>query len=137
MTLPELLHSLSDAERDYICHADWGEEADIHRKALDSLITRDGKVDLDSELWYPYEVIELTKNSLPKGHEREFAACLGIVIMNVRSGADNRNDLDWLMSTVAGYAERLPDPLVEMLTGLLTEPQAEQGVDRKPDHIPS
>jgi hypothetical protein len=124
MTLPELLHSLTDSERDYIAHADYGREVDIHRRALDSLIRRDGNVDLDSEIWYPYEVIELTKNSLPKGHEREFAACLGIVIMNVRSGADNRNELDWLMSSFMGYSAKLPEPLVEMLTDLLTEPQA-------------
>ena len=137
MTLPELLHSLSDSERNYICDADYGRDTERHRKALDLLISRDGKVDLESEIWYPYEVIELTKNSLPKGHEREFAACLGIVILNVRSGADNRNDFEWLMSSVTGYARKLPDPLVEMLTELLTEPQAEQDGDRKPDLAPS
>lgn len=127
MTLPELLQSLTDSERAYISHADYGREADLHRRALDSLIGRGGKVDLDSGIWYPYEVIELTKNSLPKGHEREFSACLGIVIMNVRSGADNRYDPDWLMSSVMGYSAKLPKPLVGMLGDLLTEPQAGAG----------
>lgn len=133
MTLPELLNSLTDAEREYIAHADYGRDADQHRNAIDSLISREGHVDLESEIWYPYEVIELSKNILSKGHEREFSACLGIVIMNVRSGADNRNDLDWLMATFTQYSPKLSESLVEMLTDLLTEPQAEQGDASKPD----
>lgn len=123
MPLPELLHSLSDVERNFIADADYGRKSDLHRKALDSLITRNGEVDLDSEIWYPYEVIELTKNSLVPGHEREFSACLGIVIANVNSGADNRNDVDWLRSIFSNSWAQLPDSLAEMLADLLTAPQ--------------
>ncbi|MFN0129655.1 MAG: hypothetical protein ACKV19_23570 [Verrucomicrobiales bacterium] len=135
MTLPELLHSLSDEERDFISKADYGRESELHRKALDSLISRNGVVDLDSEIWYPYEVIELTKNSLVRGHAREFSACLGIVIANVNSGADNRNDLDLLRGIFSNSLAKLPDSLAEILADILAAPQqqAEHAGDGKPD----
>jgi hypothetical protein len=119
MTLTELLDSLTDQERNFISAADYARDVELHRKALDLLISRRGVVDMPLEYWYPYEVIELSKHHPSRGHEREFAACLGIVITNVLSGADNRNDFDWLRGTYLKYGPKLPSDLAEMLSQLL------------------
>jgi hypothetical protein len=133
MKLPELLRSLSDGERDFISKLDYNRDSDRHRKALDALIERKGAANLDTEIWYPYEVIELSKNILEKDHEREFAACLGIVIANVISGEDNCNDLERLTELYCKYSEALPFELSTMLSDLLTEAQAEQGGAGQPE----
>ena len=104
MLLAELLESLSSAERDYIAGHDWGQEIGRPRKELDNVISRGGLIDLDNQLWYPYECIELGKNFLRAGHEREYAACLGIVLLNMIDGTDNRNDIDSIFGLLfSGY----------------------------------
>ena len=64
MTLPELLMSLSGAERDYIAMTDYGNDVEKHREQLDIVIARGGTVDLETQYWFPYEVIELRKNQM-------------------------------------------------------------------------
>jgi hypothetical protein len=119
MTLSQLLQSLTGAERDFIASLNYGMDAEQHRSALDAVIATNGLIDFRSQgYWYPYEVIELGKNWLQDGHEREYAACLGIVLRNIECGADISNDLDWIVETQADSISKLPDELKLMVTDL-------------------
>jgi len=121
MTLSQLLQSLTGAERDFIASLNYGMDAEQHRSALDAVIATNGLIDFRSQgYWYPYEVIELGKNWLQDGHEREYAACLGIVLRNIECGADISNDLDWIVETQADSISKLPDELKLMVTDLST-----------------
>lgn len=120
MTLSLLLSSLSEAERDYIASRDYGEDVAEHRQQLDAVIALGGSVDMALQYWFPYEVIELSKNSLAPGHEREFAAAAGVVLHNMLNGNDTCNDIDWLTSCIEPYKEDLPKELFAMLKGLLS-----------------
>ena len=95
MNLSQLLQSLSDVERDFIANLDYGADSGKHRAALDAVIERRGDVDFETKgVWYPYEVIELGKNCLKEGHEREYAACMGIVLKNIEAGRDRLNSIE-------------------------------------------
>jgi hypothetical protein len=120
MNLSQLLHSLSDSERDFIAGLDYGAEKEAHRKALDSVIEHAGDVDFDAQgYWYPYEVIELGKNWLQEGHAREFAACMGIVLRNIETGRDRTNDLEDILTQHYDSIRQLPTGLREMLDALI------------------
>ena len=118
MTLAELLRSLTSRERDYIASRDYGTDTRKHRDALDSVIRRGGAVNMAAEYWAPYEVIELCKNQVEDGHEREFAACAAIVLKNILDGSDRSTDIASLTEVVAPHIERLPDELQALLNAL-------------------
>lgn len=119
MNLAQLLDSLTDAERDFIAGLDYGNDAEKHREQLDEVITGGGIVDFESKgYWHPYEVIELGKNGLQSGHEREYAACLGIVLKNIERGADKSNDLEWIIENQADSISQLSSELKAMITEL-------------------
>src|SRR5436189_3725954 len=107
MTLPQLLTSLSDAERDYIAITDYGNDAEKHREQLNVVIDRGGAVDMKKQYWFPYEVIQLRKNHLEAGHEREFAACAGIVLKNIVDGSDRFDDAATILDCIGSYTEAL------------------------------
>ncbi len=120
MDLRSFLQGLSEAERDFISNLDYGEEVARHRVQLDHLIDRGGHADLGMQLWHPYEVIELGKNWLQEGHEREFVACAGIVMLNIISGEDRMNDWQTNLpvlrdkwSHLALEHQKLLEPLIE------------------------
>jgi len=116
MTLSQLLHSLSDGERDFIASLDYGADRGKHRAALDAVIERQGEVDFDAQgFWYPYEVIELGKNWLQEGHEREYAACMGIVLRNIEAGRDRSNDVEDILAQHYDPVRALPHELREMI----------------------
>lgn len=118
MNLEALLASLTDQERNFIAGLDYGNDAKQHRLALDEVITGGG-VDFESRgYWYPYEVIELGKNWLQSGHEREYAVCMGIVLRNVERGTDKSNDLEWIIENQADSIAQLPPELKALITGL-------------------
>ncbi len=120
MTLPSLLQSLTNVEREFIAGLDYGNDAEQHRCALDKVIASSGIVDFASQgYWYPYEVIELGKNWLQEGHEREYAACLGIVLKNIETGHDQSNDLEWIIENQADSISRLPSELRAVITELV------------------
>ncbi|NRB76275.1 MAG: hypothetical protein HRU46_18090 [Verrucomicrobiales bacterium] len=121
MKLEEFLKSLTDAERDFIAALDYGNDLEKHRQEIDLVIERQGQVNFEKQLWYPYEVIELGKNWLQEGHEREFVACAGIVLQNITAGADNMNDWEINMSVLRDSWEGL-----QALHRKLLEPLAEQ-----------
>ena len=100
MTFDQLLNSLTESERDYIAGLDYGNDAERHRKELDIVIRRGGAIDMAKQYWFPYEVIELCKNHLDDGHEREYAACIGIVFKNMLDGTDLSNDIDQVLDCI-------------------------------------
>src|SRR5205809_5746946 len=116
MNLSQLLKSLSDYERDFIAGLDYGADRETHRRALDTVIIHAGDVDFDAEgYWFPYEVIELGKNRLEQGHEREFAACMAIVLRNIETGRDRSNDLDYIVTQHYDSIQQLPAELRELI----------------------
>lgn len=120
MTLSQLLHSLSDAERDFIAGLDYGADSAMHRLALDAVIERQGDVDFEAHgHWYPYEVIELGKNWLQQGHEREYSACMGIVLRNIEAGRDRSNDPKNIIEQFHDTIQALPHDLREMINSQL------------------
>ena len=81
MNLSELLHSLTDEEINYISNLDYGMEADLHKKELLKVISKNGIVDCqNTQNWHPYEVIELGSHVLQKGHEKEYTCCNAIIL---------------------------------------------------------
>lgn len=122
MNLPELLHSLSDSERNFIANLDYGSDREHHRVALDVVIGQEGVVDFNAQgFWYPYEVIELGKNWLQEGHEREYAACMGIVLKNIATGGDRCNDLDDILEYHYDSLKTLPCELRRLLDAIIDQ----------------
>jgi hypothetical protein len=120
MNLSQLLHSLSDSERDFIAGLDYGADREAHRRALDTLIEHAGEMDFKAQgYWFPYEVIELGKNGLQQGHEREFAACLGIVLRNIETGRDLSNDLECILTQQYESVQNLPSELRALMDSLI------------------
>ena len=117
MTLTSLLKSLTNNERDFIAQLDYRQDSDQHRSALDDVISADGLVDFEAMgCWCPYEVIELGKNWLQEGHEREYAACLGVVLLNIERGTDTTNELEWIIENQSDAISQLPSELKTMIT---------------------
>ncbi len=120
MTLADLLSSLSPEERDFIASRDYGADKLRHRAALDVVIANGGVVDFDAQgVWHPYEVIELAKNDLRPGHEREFAACMGIVLLNVKLGGDRSNNAADVVEAQRSAVDSLPEELRAVLAVLM------------------
>lgn len=120
MKFSQLLQSLSASERDFIAALDYGADREAHRAALDTVIEHVGDVDFDVQgYWYPYEVIELGKNWLQEGHEREFAACMGIVLHNIQAGRDRSNDLEYILTQHYDSIQQLPAELRELIDSLI------------------
>lgn len=120
MTLSQLLRSLSDSERDFIAALDYSADREVHRAALDAVIEQDGDVDFDAQgCWHPYEVIELGKCSLQTGHEREYAACMGIVLRNIETGRDGCNDLEHILEEYYSSIQTLPDALRALIDQMI------------------
>jgi hypothetical protein len=141
MNLSQLLHSLSASERDFIAGLDYGADREIHRAGLDAVIQRDGDLDFEQQgNWYPYEVIELGKNWLQQGHEREYAACMGIVLRNIETGKDRSNEMEDILTQHYDSIEHLPDELRRLIDSLIegimnkSEPDASPngGAARRP-----
>ena len=88
MDLVAFVRSLSDDELRFIASRDYGQETESHLKELRKLFATDSLVPSTDQIWYPYEVIELTSNSLEPGHEREFAACTLLVLRAIEAGYD-------------------------------------------------
>ena len=119
MILADYIRTLNEEERDFIANLDYGYDFSRHRMELDSVIENSGDVDFSNQIWFPYEVIELGKNGLHDGHEREFAACAGIVMHNIITGADQMNDLDIGLGVVIEHLNKLDDNLRLVLDPLL------------------
>jgi hypothetical protein len=111
MNFEELLNSLSGDERSYIANRDYGNDEEKHRDQLDIVIQRGGAVDMATQYWFPYEVIELCKNDLEEGHEREFTSCVGIILKNMLDDNDKANDIDFVLDCITPQIPKLPPEL--------------------------
>jgi hypothetical protein len=85
---------------------------------LDVAIANGGIVDTTSQgVWFPMEVLELGKNALCKGHEREYALCAGIVLQTGRTGSEVEDMVENHAEDIAA----LPDPLRTMLQKMIID----------------
>jgi putative intracellular protease/amidase len=114
----DFLTSLSEVERNYLAHLDNERDVVEHREQLDALIAAGGYANLDSQHWYPYEVIDLGKHFLENGQERVFVACNGIVLLNISTGEDKCNDIDYIIPNFRSFASKIPEDLVAMIEAL-------------------
>lgn len=119
MTLQELLESLTDDERNFISGLDHGDDLAEHRAQLDLVIENQGAIDAEEQLWYPYSVIEIGKNMLQAGHEREYAACTGIILHNVILGNDKMNNVQQIVAMNAPQISTLPEDLKNLINGFV------------------
>ena len=126
----DFLTSLPNSERDYIASLDNNKDVAKHREQLDVVIGRGGTVDLESQCWHPYEVIDLGKHLLMEGHEMAFVACNGIVLLNISTGSDGCNDVDWVLPNFLTYGPKLDQDHVAMVEqlGQLAKRQSGQDV---------
>ncbi len=121
MTVAEFIRDLSEQERHFIANLDYSLEAEMHQSALDRVIKRGGLVDHSIESWYPYEVIELGKNCLIKGHNREFVACAGIVLQNICNQSDQCNGWEISFSELRKVWNQLSEAHQALLEPLAVE----------------
>jgi len=128
-TFANFLATLPEEERDYIASLDYDEDTGEHRQQLDIVIAAGGIAHLDSQFWYPYEVIDLGKHFLVEGHESAFVACNGIVLLNISRGNDLSNDLDYLIPNIRTFEPKINQEHFAMLEelGQLATERSEQG----------
>ena len=122
MLINQILSRLSDDKIKFIASLDYGADKDKHFQALQNVISRGGNVIMESEYWFPYEVIELGSYSLVGNHQREFIACISIVAHNIKTGVDKNKVLDEFISDRIDAISSL-DPIFrnEILTNLELE----------------
>jgi hypothetical protein len=109
---------VTDAERDFIAGLDYGQDRATHRKAPDVAIANGGVVDTTAQgVWFPMEVPELGKNALCKGHGREYALCVGIVLRTGRTG----DEVEDMVENHAADIASLPDSPGKMLQETIAE----------------
>ena len=130
-TFAEFLADLPESERNFLATLDNGEDVEEHREQLDLLIAAGGVAHLDSQFWYPYEVIDLGKHFLVEGHELAFIACNGIVLLNIANGQDTSNDLNYILPNFLTFADKIDKELVAMVEelGQPKDKESEQGGD--------
>ncbi|MBA4386828.1 MAG: hypothetical protein C0404_02535 [Verrucomicrobia bacterium] len=118
MTFQEFIGTITAAELDFIAGLNYGQDHDAHRKALDVVIANGGVVDTAKQgVWFPLEVVELGRNSLQKGREREFALCVGIVLQTGRVGDEAQELLEQHMDEI----NSLPNDLRTMVEIMIEE----------------
>jgi hypothetical protein len=118
MRFIDFLATVTDEERDFVAGLDHGQDRAGHRKALDVAIANGGVVDTATQgVWFPMEVVELGRNALSKGHEREYALCVGIVLQTGRIG----DEIDDMVENHAADIAALPESLKLMLQEMIME----------------
>jgi hypothetical protein len=127
MTTDDLLASLTEEEIRFISSRDYGADSDRHYAALNNVLARGGRIRAKDEYWFPYEAIELGKNALEPGHDREFAACIVIVLENILSGDDTWNDADYILETQKDAIDSLPSDLRNLIFSLANRIRIEVG----------
>jgi len=111
----DLISTITDSEIEYVSALEQGQDAHLHAEALKTVIfSQQGKIS-QSQMWYPYEVIETCSHSLEKGHEREFALCTLLVLLNVEQGADTHTDLESKLTSRKADYESLSDEYKELI----------------------
>lgn len=114
-----LIRSISESELEFISKADYGQEHLRHKESLKKLIFEQNGVANADQYWFPYEVIELSRWSCEKGHEREFAICNVIIALSILGGADSSNSVEYMFGQLSNEYESLPIELKEVVTDIL------------------
>lgn len=78
----EFIKSISEKEIKFISKLDCKQDVERHKEALNKVIFDQAGVIGESQVWFPYEVIELGANALVQGHEKEFTVCTLLVLLN-------------------------------------------------------
>ena len=117
--------SITDEEMQFISKLDYGVDADVYLTSLRKVIfEQDGILDGTpahnciikcTQFTYPYEVIELGSHVLEKGHEREFAICTLIIIMNVYKKTDGSTDLNYKYECQQSSYAMIPDDVQKLI----------------------
>jgi hypothetical protein len=116
MTFQEFIGTITPAELDFIARLDYGQDFEEHRKTLDLAIANGGVVDTAKQgVWFPLEVIDLGKNCLLPGHEREYALCMGIVLQTGSIGDEAEQFVDSHMEEIKSLPDNLRKMLEEMI----------------------
>ena len=115
-----LIKSISESELDFISNADYGQECLRHKEALKKLIFEQNGVINSDQYWFPYEVVELSRWSCKKGHEREFAISNVIIALSVLGGADGSNSIEFMFEQLSNEYEGLASELKKVVTDILS-----------------
>ena len=103
-----LVQSASESELAFIAALDHGQDVERHLAALRAVCFEQGGVIRPDQHWFPYEVIELGAHWLQQVHEREFAICTMLVLVNVAARVDTSTDLQAKFADRAADYDRLP-----------------------------
>ena len=114
-----LIKSISESELDFISNADYGQECLRHKEALKKLFFEQNGVINSDQYWFPYEVVELSRWSCKKGHEREFAISNVIIALSVLGGADGSNSIEFMFEQLSNEYEGLASELKKVVTDIL------------------
>jgi len=132
MTFQEFIETITEAERDYVSRLDYGQDAEAHRAALDVVLNNGGVIETESQgVWHPLEVVELGRNALVEGHEREFVLCVGITLLTGSVGDEAEQILDYHMQDLASLPQDLRTMLEEMVTEAIEGCEPEAGPIRQ------
>lgn len=110
-----LISTITESELLYIAGLDYGSDLEQHYKALRSVIFEQDGEFREGQAWFPYEVVELGKNSPQPSHEREFVICTLLVINAVKSRFDTWSDLTYIFDSMSHYYQQLPRELSAIL----------------------
>ena len=103
----------------FIVNLDSGKKTEKHRMAIKKVLDDKGLIDLqESGYYFPYRVIMLGTR-FQEGHEREYAACLGIILRNIETGYDQLNNLEDIIEAHREIISNLPDDLKDIITSLI------------------
>lgn len=111
----KLIFSITEDELRFIAHADRAQDIEKHYLALKHLIFEKQGIYSQELYWYPYEVVELTRWGLEKGHEREFAISNCIIAQSIIAGTDGSNDTDFMLAQLMPSYVELPDQLSKLV----------------------
>ena len=111
----KLIFSITENELRFIAHADRAQDIEKHYLALKHLIFEKQGIYSQELYWYPYEVVELSRWGLKKGHEREFTIANCIIAQSIIAGTDGSNDTDFMLAQLMPSYVELPDELSKLV----------------------
>lgn len=101
----------SEGELAFIAALVPGDDEQRHLAQLRLLLDEQQGLLDESQLWYPYEVIECGARALQPGHEREFVLCTLVLLLAASNGIPISIDLAEHLTDRAGDYEELPADL--------------------------
>lgn len=90
--LLQLAKSLTVEEREWIAHADYGEDVKKHLRALNELLETNDCIYPSGENWFPAEVVELVSHG---SKNPGFVGCTAIMLINAIADNDFQANADF------------------------------------------